>query len=361
QSWWNNSTYVFQPNIEGYYELTASLLINTAAGSTGEVGEINMKFDKNSGTQVLIVKDQINVYEPKTLDSSKIIYFNGSTDNLKVTFYTSTSASTQQINSGDGTYFSAKLIMVGGPTGDAGATGTTGELGVTGATGSAGGATGATGSAGGATGSTGVVGAVGFNYSDYLYWNPASSSWTAGGTAIHIGTNAGATLQAANAIAIGQDAGNNSQSSDAIAIGRGAGATGQDIWTIAIGQGAGNTSQRLASIAIGYAAATQNQSNYSIAIGQYAGSNNLGSHAIAIGRQAALAGSGSNSIAIGSYSGQTSIGENTIILNASGSNGPTNTSGTTGALFIDPIRNDQNQTTYLSYNVSTKEVSYKTG
>jgi hypothetical protein len=106
-SWFNNSTHVFQPNIAGYYNISFSVLWNNVAGGTGQ---INTQLNKNNGTQVFIEQSQINTVNPQTHTASTIIYFNGSTDNLKVTAYTSSTTTSQDINSGSGTLFTASLI-----------------------------------------------------------------------------------------------------------------------------------------------------------------------------------------------------------------------------------------------------------
>jgi len=106
-SWFNNSTHVFQPNIAGYYNISFSVLWNNVAGGTGQ---INTQLNKNNGTQVFSEQSQINTVNPQTHIASTIIYFNGSTDNLKVTAYTSSTTTSQDINSGAGTLFTASLI-----------------------------------------------------------------------------------------------------------------------------------------------------------------------------------------------------------------------------------------------------------
>lgn len=106
-SWFNNSTHVFQPNIAGYYNISFSALWNNVVGGTGQ---INTQLNKNNGTQVFIEQSQLNTVNPQTHTASTIIYFNGSTDNLKVTGYTSSTTTSQVINSGAGTLFTASLI-----------------------------------------------------------------------------------------------------------------------------------------------------------------------------------------------------------------------------------------------------------
>ena len=64
----------------------------------------------------------------------------------------------------------------------------------------------------------------GIEWSQYLYWNTDSNSWSLGGGTsdaqrIHLGLNAGRTNQGTNAIAIGNLAGSSNQGSNSIAIG----------------------------------------------------------------------------------------------------------------------------------------------
>lgn len=106
-SWFNNSTHIFQPNIAGYYNISFSALWQDVAGGTGQ---INTQLNKNNGTQVFIFQSQLNSVDPQTHTTSTIVYFNGTTDNLKVTAYTSSTTGSQVVNSGAGTLFTASLI-----------------------------------------------------------------------------------------------------------------------------------------------------------------------------------------------------------------------------------------------------------
>lgn len=72
----------------------------------------------------------------------------------------------------------------------------------------------------------------GSDWSQYIYYDTNASIWkAAGGTVdfakIHLGCNAGQTLQGRYAVAIGGNAGNNNQGTNAIAIGLNAGSTNQ--------------------------------------------------------------------------------------------------------------------------------------
>ncbi len=172
--------------------------------------------------------------------------------------------------------------------------------------------------------------------------------------AIAIGQNAGTNDQSGNAIAIGQSAGNERQNVNAIAIGQQAGLTDQSGNAIAIGQSAGYIRQNVNAIAIGQTAGFIEQSGNAIAIGKDAAVMNQGSNSIAIGQAAGYNSQGSNAIALGTNAGKSSQSSNSIILNATGLELNTDTSG----LFIDPIRQTSNSSVILTYNTITKEIQY---
>ena len=86
------------------FELDAADRNSYVSGSTTWY---DLTINKNNGTQMLIVQDQINTSQNKTLQGSTLINFNGTTDNVKITFYTSQG---QTIASGKGTTFKAILL-----------------------------------------------------------------------------------------------------------------------------------------------------------------------------------------------------------------------------------------------------------
>jgi len=130
----------------------------------------------------------------------------------------------------------------GGPTGPTGSVGSTGPTGSVGSTGPSGfstntGPTGPT----GPTGSFGPIGPTGpgivpsgTNYSDYLYWNPGTSSYQVGNSEVHIGQNSGQTNQGQYSVAIGTYAGQVNQGQYSVAIGYQAGTTNQNSNSICI-------------------------------------------------------------------------------------------------------------------------------
>ena len=189
-----------------------------------------------------------------------------------------------------------------------------------------------------------------------------SARYNQGSRSIAIGYSAGNTGQGGvtgNAIAIGSSAGNSNQQANSIAIGISAGNSNQQANSIAIGSSAGNYNQQVNSIAIGSSAGRTGQggtTGNAIAIGSFAGNSNQQTNSIAIGNLAGSSNQQANSIAIGYGAGQEIQYSNSIIINASSDslNG-----GTTGALYINPIRPDATNTSNaLYYNIFSKEITY---
>jgi hypothetical protein len=185
--------------------------------------------------------------------------------------------------------------------------------------------------------------------------------------AISIGYVAGQYSQGLGAVAVGYDAGQYSQGSVATALGAEAGRYYQSTTATAVGTRAGNWNQGAGAIAIGKSAAenisnTASQGFNSIAIGNSAGYIGQGLGAIALGAFSGLAYQGTYSIAIGANTGRDpggspvqTVGNNSIILNATGSSFVGNTAS---AFYVTPIRAVDGANVSLSYNTTTKEVSY---
>ena len=159
-----------------------------------------------------------------------------------------------------------------GPTGQQGMAGTQGTQGTPGVTGPTGppGFTGQQGIAGtqgtqgtpGVTGPTGTVLQNGLTYSNYLFWEPSSSSYIPEtGSRVHIGSLSGSTNQGTGAIAIGNNAGSINQGTGAIAIGNNAGLTGQGANAIAIGNLAVAPNQHTGSISVNASGTSISASN----------------------------------------------------------------------------------------------------
>lgn len=60
-------------------------------------------------------------------------------------------------------------------------------------------------------GPTGSFTPLGQFYSDYVFWNSATSAWDVGSSQVHLGKEAGTLNQNNNAVAIGAYAGNQTQ------------------------------------------------------------------------------------------------------------------------------------------------------
>jgi hypothetical protein len=175
-----------------------------------------------------------------------------------------------------------------------------------------------------------------------------------GQNGIAIGEGAGFTSQKDYTVAIGYNAGESYQEGDAIAIGNSAGLSVQGTNSIAVGKGSGKMNQSIDAVAIGSTAGNTSQGTSSIAIGKGAGYINQFNSSVAIGENAGYTSQGTFSVAIGTNAGKSSQSLNSIILNASGLELNTDTSG----LFINPIRQTSNSSIILTYNTTTKEIQY---
>jgi hypothetical protein len=98
------------------------------------------------------------------------------------------------------------------------------------------------------------------------------------------------------------------------------------------------------------------QAQHAVAIGATAGTSTQGTGSVAVGWGAGKTAQGAYAVAVGPRSGTTSQHAGTICLNAA--NADLNTTQT-NSLFINPIRNTTTTpTNVLTYNTTTKEVSY---
>lgn len=166
----------------------------------------------------------------------------------------------------------------------------------------------------GSQGPPGSIGIIGTCYSDYLYWDNTTASWTTGGSQVHLGCFAGESNQQPFGVAIGHSAGQIDQSSNTVAVGVNAGKSKQQESAIAIGDSAGETNQSVEAIAIGDAASQTNQSSRAISIGASAANLNQSANAIAIGFSAGFQNQKISSIAIGNEAGRNNQNKNAIAL-----------------------------------------------
>ena len=115
QGWYNTSTYFFTPTIAGYYLVSYQVWFNTGAVSNNQY---NIQIQKNSADSYAITQLVQNTVTGTSLNASKIIYLNGSTDNLRFRAFvgntSNTTAKAQQGNAnGTGTFFTAALLTNG--------------------------------------------------------------------------------------------------------------------------------------------------------------------------------------------------------------------------------------------------------
>jgi len=161
------------------------------------------------------------------------------------------------------------------------------------------------------------------------------SDWTSTGGTSQI-LNVTGTNGPTN-VSIGKNVGLFTPPTYGVAIGSNAGESSQGEYGVAIGNGAGQLFQGTNAVAIG-SAGYEDQGQYAIAIGSGAGDTEQGAYAIAIG-----AGAGANHQTAGS-----------IIIDA------TNTvqSAAGAGLHIAPIRTGATSNNLLSYNTTSKEITY---
>jgi len=160
-------------------------------------------------------------------------------------------------------------------------------------------------------------------------------------------------------------------SADEVRIGKFTLATPVGDESVNLGEDCGSNAG-LRGVHIGWKAG-QNAGTRSVAIGDEAGNTSIGTRAIAIGQKAMESGGGADAICIGSQSGQnggagdksiaigrlagqTQLDDNCIVLNASGVDTSTTSSG---KFYVNPIATvptNQNGDDILFYNSTSKEV-----
>jgi hypothetical protein len=150
----------FQPTIEGYYNIQVAVWWNPASTTTGQN---NIQLRKNGSTQVAIQQSPLITTEGYGQEINIIVYFNGTTDYIEVTAYTSNTTSQNISGASSGTWITGSLINgVQATSGTSGSSGINGSSGTTGINGSSG-TSGINGSSGttGPSGTSGTSG--GFN------------------------------------------------------------------------------------------------------------------------------------------------------------------------------------------------------
>ena len=104
--WFDTTNHRFQPTVAGTYDITIILQVATGTGN----GQMNVQVNKNNGTQVYIVQDEVNKNINHSFVGSVLVDFNGTTDNVKITFYTSSNNGSQTIQDNNGSFFKAVLL-----------------------------------------------------------------------------------------------------------------------------------------------------------------------------------------------------------------------------------------------------------
>ena len=158
----------------------------------------------------------------------------------------------------------------------------------------------------------------------------------------------------ADEVRIGKFTNTNPVGNESVNIGENCGENA-GIRGVHIGWKAGQTAGTRA-VAIGDEAGNNNIGTRAVAIGQKSMENGGGADAICIGSQSGQTSAGTASIAIGRSAGQTQLNDNCIVLNASGADRSTTS---TGKFYVDPIDSvptNQNGDDILFYNSASKEV-----
>jgi hypothetical protein len=110
QGWWNATTQQFKPTVSGYYDVSYGAWLS--AGTTS-VGQANIQIRKN-GSTFLISQSPLVTSSDFTLEGTKSVFLNGSTDYVDFTVYTSqTPSQTLKYGGtsfGTGTWFRAFLL-----------------------------------------------------------------------------------------------------------------------------------------------------------------------------------------------------------------------------------------------------------
>jgi hypothetical protein len=122
QNWWTPNK--FQPTITGYYNLQVAVWWFPASTASGQS---NIQLRQNGSTQVAIQQTQLLTGDGYGQEIDIITYFNGTTDYIEVTSYTSNPTSQNIHGESSGTWFTASLITNGtGPQGVQGPAGSGG-------------------------------------------------------------------------------------------------------------------------------------------------------------------------------------------------------------------------------------------
>jgi hypothetical protein len=113
QNWWSPNK--FQPTTAGYYNIQVAVWWFAASTTTGQC---NIQLRLNGSTQVAIQQSPLLTGDGYGQEIDIITYFNGTTDYVEVTAYTSNTTSQVIHGESSGTWFAASLLTNGvGPQG----------------------------------------------------------------------------------------------------------------------------------------------------------------------------------------------------------------------------------------------------
>lgn len=110
-NWYDPTTKKFLPTVAGYYHVDFSLWFEPSPVSTGQY---NIQVRKNGTTVMIAQQPTINNGTGQSLMSSKLVYFNGTTDYIDFTAYQSTGSNRNILKGTDssGTYATIFLLAV---------------------------------------------------------------------------------------------------------------------------------------------------------------------------------------------------------------------------------------------------------
>lgn len=110
-NWYDPTSKRFSPNIAGYYHIDFCVWFNAALLSTSQY---NIQIRKNGTTEFIAQQPTVNSTTGQTLNGSKLMYFNGTSDYIDFTVYQGTGSNKDIIKgtSNSGTYATIFLLAM---------------------------------------------------------------------------------------------------------------------------------------------------------------------------------------------------------------------------------------------------------
>jgi hypothetical protein len=176
-------------------------------------------------------------------------------------------------------------------------------------------------------------------------------------SAFLVGSNYTISTRASETIRLGLNAGgvSGTQNNGGISIGDNTAKTSGVENCVLGGSAMGGTSNTKNSACVfGILAGYNNCGNRSTCMGFQSGFNNMADDAIAIGPYAGYSGTQPYTVSIGNRANFTAPASACIVINATS----VALNGSAAGLFINPVRGDVQTSNLLTYNTSTKEISY---